>query len=160
MEVNILDENEPPIWDSEVQIVFQEGDMAETSPKSGQPKARDPDFGGSQKISYYVEDDPEHFFAIDKETGFIKYVNSEPLDRECDSCDWRSGTYNLTLKACDTENACSTHVYPIKIIDVNDEGPRLGVEDRYVCNVLDQNYVIIDGKRKVDFERISNRQID
>ena len=59
VEVQILDENEPPIWDVAQQVVFQEGDMAGTSPQSGQPSAHDPDFGGSQTISYYVEDDPE-----------------------------------------------------------------------------------------------------
>ena len=149
--VTVEDENEPPEWEDN-QIRMTEGDKKGAMPSS-HPHAIDRDFGGSQTVTYDIITDPENYFDIDRQTGRLTYRSDEPLDRECIACNWHSGTYPLTLSACDELKLCNTKTFDIFITDVNDEGPRLEIDgqDTSVCNVLDDSYVIVNGKREVKF---------
>ena len=146
--INVEDENEPPIWD-DIQVVFDEGQLAGATPTNGlQPHAIDLDFDRSQKVTYIITKDPEEFFRIDSNTGYITYKNDIPLDRECESCDHVAGTYPLDIKACDTMGSCATKTHHIFINDKDDEGPRLDLDEQ-VCNELDEGYVLFKGNRDV-----------
>ena len=145
--IDVLDENEPPVWDDNT-IVYNEHALKGAQPLSGQPHARDLDFGGTQKVTYTITKDQEDFFDINRDSGYITYKSEVPLDRECPSCNWAAGTYPLEIKACDPDNLCAVKVHNIFINDVNDEGPRIDL-DEAVCNVLEDSYVLIKGKREV-----------
>ena len=148
MKITVRDENEPPIWDTD-EVRFVEGDVNGAGPQGNvHPHARDLDFGGIQKIFYRKVNDPEDLFTLSRDTGRIKYSGAEPLNRECNSCDWKAGTYPLVLEACDEAGACQQQEIPIHITDKDDEGPRIDI-DEAVCNVLDESYVLVKGERKV-----------
>ncbi|CAG5106170.1 Oidioi.mRNA.OKI2018_I69.chr1.g2721.t1.cds [Oikopleura dioica] len=144
--IDVLDENEPPIWD-DTNIIFKEGDTNGAKSLRDNPRAKDLDFGGKSPVTYRITKDPLGFFDVDRNSGTLTYVHAAPLDRECESpaCNYRNGTYALELEACDDENLCAKKTHYIFIEDINDEGPRIEYNEP-VCNILDSgSYVVIKG---------------
>jgi hypothetical protein len=138
VELDILDEDEPPIWDGRT-IVLREGDQPGTKPNV-QPHATDPDFGSrdTDSIVYSItaDGDPDGYFDLDSKRGHITLMKE--LDRESPGANWRTGTYDLTMRACDPQNNCAEYVHSISIIDVNDNGPVFYPDDvgPQICNRL------------------------
>jgi len=143
--IDVVDENEPPIW-QDTNIIFKEGDVAGARSQRDNPRAKDLDFGGRSPVTYRITKDSQGFFDVDRSSGSLTYVHTTPLDRECDSCNYNNGTYALELEACDDEGLCAKKIHHIFIEDINDEGPRVEINEP-VCNMLAQNsYVVIKGK--------------
>ncbi|XP_073469084.1 protocadherin Fat 3 isoform X2 [Aquarana catesbeiana] len=81
-------------------------------------QANDPDVGINRKVIYSLVDSAEGHFSVDEQSGII--VLEQPLDRELQS------TYNITVKASDTNPALSLSsfaVVTITVLDVNDNPP-------------------------------------
>ena len=87
--------------DNELDLILFNS-VGEKSKNGQNPFAYDPDFGG-QDVTYRIKNDPASYFKIDSNTGELSYDGQLPLDRECQFCNWKDGTYNLTLEACDPE---------------------------------------------------------
>ena len=72
--IDVLDENEPPIWD-DTNIIFKEGDTNGAKSQRDNPHAKDLDFGGKSPVTYRITKDPLGFFDVDRNSGTLTYVH-------------------------------------------------------------------------------------
>lgn len=90
--------------------------------------------GINRKVIYSLVDSAEGHFSVDEQSGII--VLEQPLDRELQS------TYNITVKASDTNPALSLSsfaVVTITVLDVNDNPPIFERRDYLITIPEDTN---------------------
>jgi len=120
VEVTVNDENEPPIF---INTPYT-GSVAENKQapiQVGRVTANDLDFGGTQTMTYTIENE-DGWFSID-ENGIVN--TAQALDRENENVDQLTNEYILSIRATDNgtpPQSASVNMI-ITINDVNDNAP-------------------------------------
>lgn len=128
--VNVIDINEAPVFNPIEKTVSVSEDLA-----SGQEvasyTAQDPDKAQNQKITYYIGNDPAGWLSVNPENGII--TGNGQLDRE--SIFVKNNTYKAIILAVDngSPTATGTGTLQLILLDVNDNGPFLEVQEAIMC---------------------------
>ncbi|XP_069822187.1 cadherin-1-like [Dendropsophus ebraccatus] len=128
--VTVLDVNEAPVFDPPEKTVRVPEDLA-----SGQEvasyNAQDPDKAQTQKITYYIGNDPAGWLSVNPENGII--TGNGQLDRE--SMYVKNNMYKAIILAVDNGSPVATGTGTLQLIllDVNDNGPFLEDRDVIMC---------------------------
>ncbi|XP_062932871.1 desmocollin-2 isoform X1 [Cynocephalus volans] len=126
--VSVQNQNEGPECSPPAQSVRIK-ENAPTGTVSNGYKAYNPETRSSSGISYEKLNDPKGWVTIDKNSGSITIFRS--LDREAE--DIKSGVYNVTVRASDTDGRTCTGTLGIILEDVNDNGPSIPKRTVIIC---------------------------
>ena len=134
VQINIKDENEPPIFEkSSYELEIEEGEVNQRGFESILVKAEDRDQIGTadqQRVTYSIKpgSNTVNWFEINQTTGELR-VNM-PVDREARpypnaETNPRNGRYPVTVTACDNyrPQACADQVVYVNVKDKNDNHP-------------------------------------
>lgn len=129
--VNVLDVNEPPIFDPVEKLVSKREDLAVDS-EVVRYTAYDPDIARKQTVKYRLIRDPAGWLTVDKDTGVIKVKSL--MDRE--STFVKDNRYTVLVGGYDNEDvpATGTGTLMIQLEDVNDNAPIIVERVIKVCN--------------------------
>lgn len=131
--INVIDENEPPIFqNTPYNVPLTEDTDDETPPEGpGSPlvtvEAKDLDFDSNQTVTYSISDDPESWFEIDKKTGVVRKVGKVDRESPYVTHSDNEAVYFLEVTATDNydhgEKASANSKVSIFINDLNDNPP-------------------------------------
>ncbi|KAL4657153.1 cadherin-18-like [Arapaima gigas] len=138
LKIIIGDVDEPPVFSMDYYIM----DVYENAPvgtEVGAVTARDPDSTNSA-VRYFIErgSNRDTYFSIDGASGVIE--TTRVLDRE------ETAWHNITVTAMEADNpGLKSHVpVTVQVLDVNDNPPRVAVEDEViVCESSRPGQVIV-----------------
>ncbi|KAL2103634.1 hypothetical protein ACEWY4_000502 [Coilia grayii] len=125
--VEVVNENEPPVFDPLVKVVSREESIAVGSYLE-QLTAKDPD---NNTIQYLKGKDPAGWVSVDSKTG--KITTAKNMDRESPYV--RNNRYNVTIYAVDDEAVplTGTGTLIIHLVDINDNAPTLEQSHINMC---------------------------
>ncbi|XP_053304542.1 cadherin-1-like isoform X2 [Spea bombifrons] len=128
--VNVLDENEAPIFAPPVKSVSVSEDLP-NGQEVASYTAQDPDKFQNQKIFYMIGNDPAGWLSVNKDNGII--TGNGHLDRE--SMYVQNDIYKAIILAVDSGNpsATGTGTLLLTLLDVNDNSPYLETPDVSFC---------------------------
>ncbi|XP_057703544.1 cadherin-1-like isoform X2 [Corythoichthys intestinalis] len=129
--INVIDVNEPPVFDPVVKFVVKPEDLPIDSDVV-QYIASDPDIERKQKVMYKIISDPDGWLNVDQDTGLITVRSA--MDFE--SVFVKSEKYTALIRAYDNDEvpATGTGTLIIQLQDVNDNAPTIVERSFTVCN--------------------------
>ncbi|KAM9847693.1 B-cadherin-like [Aulostomus maculatus] len=129
--VNVLDVNEPPVFDPVEKHVTKMEDLA-IDADVVHYTASDPDIARKQKVMYKIVSDPAGWLNVAKDSGLITVKSL--MDRE--SLFVKDNKYQALIGAFDNDEvpATGTGTLIIQLEDVNDNAPSIEQREIKVCN--------------------------
>ncbi|XP_043565952.1 cadherin-like protein 26 isoform X4 [Chiloscyllium plagiosum] len=128
--INVLDENDPPLFDpAEILVKLKEGLLPEVV--LGRMNATDPDNIFKNHIRYVKAYDPGELVSVDKVTGIVTTLKE--LDREAPYMN--GSVYDIIIHAVDdgVPPLTGTATLHLHLSDVNDNAPYIVNNNQHMC---------------------------
>ncbi|GCC31949.1 cadherin-like protein 26 isoform X2 [Chiloscyllium punctatum] len=128
--INVLDENDPPLFDpAEILVKRKEGLLPEVV--LGRMNATDPDNIFKNHIRYVKAHDPGELVSVDKVTGIVTTLKE--LDREAPYMN--GSVYDIIIHAVDdgVPPLTGTATLHLHLSDVNDNAPYIVDNNQHMC---------------------------